>query len=265
MRVPQLAGGRRLGWRHGIGEAAQEKERRVSCTSESELLPSLLSHLQVSAIEPEPPRSFLSRSCSGFDVRVNLATWCRPCSRTGLTIGPGMRSSRARLSCGPWGCPVRNPHDYTADDMTEVLLTNVVGYLRLFHAFLPLLEKSDDPRIVNVRTTGPPVPALRHAHPLRGAAGPGHLLVPVLPARRRTRWICLTRVHLAELRARPSRRSRAIWPGALRADRHPGWPARCAAAGRRRRPPPASGGTARRRRASARRCAGGGCEDPGAG
>ena len=46
--------------------------------------------------------------------------------------------------------PVRDPHDYTAGDMTEVLLTNVVGYLRLIHAFLPLLEKSDDPRIVNV-------------------------------------------------------------------------------------------------------------------
>jgi NAD(P)-dependent dehydrogenase (short-subunit alcohol dehydrogenase family) len=46
--------------------------------------------------------------------------------------------------------PVRDPHDYTAGDMTEVLLTNVVGYLRVIHAFLPLLEKSDDPRIVNV-------------------------------------------------------------------------------------------------------------------
>jgi len=47
--------------------------------------------------------------------------------------------------------PVRDdPHDYTADDMTEVLLTNVVGYIRVIHAFLPLLEKSDDPRIVNV-------------------------------------------------------------------------------------------------------------------
>jgi NAD(P)-dependent dehydrogenase (short-subunit alcohol dehydrogenase family) len=46
--------------------------------------------------------------------------------------------------------PVRDPCDHTADDMTEVLLTNVVGYLRLIHAFLPLLEKSDNPRIVNV-------------------------------------------------------------------------------------------------------------------
>ena len=46
--------------------------------------------------------------------------------------------------------PMRDAHDYTADDMTEVLLTNVVGYIRLIHAFLPLLEKSDDPRIVNV-------------------------------------------------------------------------------------------------------------------
>jgi NAD(P)-dependent dehydrogenase (short-subunit alcohol dehydrogenase family) len=46
--------------------------------------------------------------------------------------------------------PVRDPHDYTADDMTEVLPTNVVGFLRVIHAFLPLLEKSEDPRIVNV-------------------------------------------------------------------------------------------------------------------
>jgi NAD(P)-dependent dehydrogenase (short-subunit alcohol dehydrogenase family) len=46
--------------------------------------------------------------------------------------------------------PVRDPHDYTADDLAEVLMTNVVGYLRVIHAFLPLLEKSDDPRIVNV-------------------------------------------------------------------------------------------------------------------
>jgi len=47
--------------------------------------------------------------------------------------------------------PVReNPRDYIASDMTEVLMTNVVGYLRVIHAFLPLLEKSDDPRIVNV-------------------------------------------------------------------------------------------------------------------
>ena len=46
--------------------------------------------------------------------------------------------------------PVRDPHDYTAEDMAQVLLTNVVGYTRLIHAFLPLLEKSEDPRIVNV-------------------------------------------------------------------------------------------------------------------
>jgi NAD(P)-dependent dehydrogenase (short-subunit alcohol dehydrogenase family) len=47
--------------------------------------------------------------------------------------------------------PVRDdPHDYTTGGMTEVLLTNVVGYLRVIHAFLPLLEKGDDSRIVNV-------------------------------------------------------------------------------------------------------------------
>ncbi len=45
----------------------------MSCASESELLPSLLSHMQVSAIEPEPPRSFLSCSGQGFNVRADLA------------------------------------------------------------------------------------------------------------------------------------------------------------------------------------------------
>jgi len=35
-----------------------------------------------------------------------------------------------------------DPHDYTAGDMTEVLLTNVVGYIRVIHAVLPLLEKA---------------------------------------------------------------------------------------------------------------------------
>ena len=34
--------------------------------------------------------------------------------------------------------------------MAAVLLTNVVGYVRVIHAFLPLLERSSDPRIVNV-------------------------------------------------------------------------------------------------------------------
>ncbi len=57
---------------------------RMSCASESELLSSLLSHMQVSVIEPEPPRSFLSCSGQGFNVRVNLATSCRPYSCTGV-------------------------------------------------------------------------------------------------------------------------------------------------------------------------------------
>jgi NAD(P)-dependent dehydrogenase (short-subunit alcohol dehydrogenase family) len=46
--------------------------------------------------------------------------------------------------------PLVEAKDYTADDAAAVLLTNVVGYVRMIHAFLPLLEKSDDPRIVNV-------------------------------------------------------------------------------------------------------------------
>jgi hypothetical protein len=31
-----------------------------------------------------------------------------------------------------------------------VLSTNVVGYVRVIHAFLPLLERSENPRIINV-------------------------------------------------------------------------------------------------------------------
>jgi NAD(P)-dependent dehydrogenase (short-subunit alcohol dehydrogenase family) len=46
--------------------------------------------------------------------------------------------------------PVRDIHDYDGDAMAEVLLTNVVGYVRVIHAFLPLLERAADPRIVNV-------------------------------------------------------------------------------------------------------------------
>lgn len=46
--------------------------------------------------------------------------------------------------------PVTEAKDYTPDDATTVLLTNVVGYVRMIHAFLPLLERSFDPRIVNV-------------------------------------------------------------------------------------------------------------------
>jgi len=46
--------------------------------------------------------------------------------------------------------PLRDVHEYTGDDAATVLLTNVVGYVRVIHAFLPLLERASDPRIVNV-------------------------------------------------------------------------------------------------------------------
>jgi len=46
--------------------------------------------------------------------------------------------------------PLRDAHDYTANDLSEVLETNVVGYVRVFHAFLPLLKQSADPCVVNV-------------------------------------------------------------------------------------------------------------------
>lgn len=46
--------------------------------------------------------------------------------------------------------PVRDIHEYDVTDAVAVLMTNVVGYIRVIHAFLPLLEVAQDPRIVNV-------------------------------------------------------------------------------------------------------------------
>jgi NAD(P)-dependent dehydrogenase (short-subunit alcohol dehydrogenase family) len=40
--------------------------------------------------------------------------------------------------------------DTTADDVADVLATNVLGIVRVTRAFLPLLERSDNPVIVNV-------------------------------------------------------------------------------------------------------------------
>jgi NAD(P)-dependent dehydrogenase (short-subunit alcohol dehydrogenase family) len=38
----------------------------------------------------------------------------------------------------------------TAGDVADVLATNVLGIVRVMHAFLPLLERSDNPVVVNV-------------------------------------------------------------------------------------------------------------------
>jgi NAD(P)-dependent dehydrogenase (short-subunit alcohol dehydrogenase family) len=40
--------------------------------------------------------------------------------------------------------------DTTADDVADVLAANVLGIVRVTHAFLPLLERSDNPVVVNV-------------------------------------------------------------------------------------------------------------------
>jgi len=37
---------------------------------------------------------------------------------------------------------LRDVHEYTGEDVAAVLLTNVAGYVRVMHAFLPLLELS---------------------------------------------------------------------------------------------------------------------------
>jgi NAD(P)-dependent dehydrogenase (short-subunit alcohol dehydrogenase family) len=46
--------------------------------------------------------------------------------------------------------PLRDVLDYEGEDIAAVLLTNVAGDVRVIHAFLPLLERCADPRIVNV-------------------------------------------------------------------------------------------------------------------
>jgi NAD(P)-dependent dehydrogenase (short-subunit alcohol dehydrogenase family) len=46
--------------------------------------------------------------------------------------------------------PHVTPRDTTAADMEAVYATNVFGLVRVTHAFLPLLEESDNPVIVNV-------------------------------------------------------------------------------------------------------------------
>ena len=46
--------------------------------------------------------------------------------------------------------PQDDVHDPTGAAMEQVLAANVVGYVRVIHAFLPLVEQADKPRIVNV-------------------------------------------------------------------------------------------------------------------
>lgn len=46
--------------------------------------------------------------------------------------------------------PLVDVHEYTGADAAAVVGTNLVGYVRVIHRFLPLLEKSSNPRIVNV-------------------------------------------------------------------------------------------------------------------
>ena len=46
--------------------------------------------------------------------------------------------------------PQDDVHDPTGAGMEQVLATNVLGYVSVIHAFLPLVEQADKPRIVNV-------------------------------------------------------------------------------------------------------------------
>jgi NAD(P)-dependent dehydrogenase (short-subunit alcohol dehydrogenase family) len=46
--------------------------------------------------------------------------------------------------------PQDDVHDPTGAGTEQVLATNVVGYVRVIHAFLPLVERADKPRIANL-------------------------------------------------------------------------------------------------------------------
>lgn len=46
--------------------------------------------------------------------------------------------------------PQDDVHDLDGSGLEQVLATNLVGYVRVIHAFLPLLERAVAPRIVNV-------------------------------------------------------------------------------------------------------------------
>ena len=52
-------------------------------------------------------------------------------------------------NAGILGAPRPAP-EVTADDVREVYETNVLGIVRVMHAFLPLLERSEHPVVVNV-------------------------------------------------------------------------------------------------------------------
>ncbi|MFD8496409.1 SDR family NAD(P)-dependent oxidoreductase [Amycolatopsis sp. NPDC059657] len=75
-------------------------------------------------------------------------------------------------NAGIAGPRITDIHDLTAGDAERVIQTNYLGTLRTTRAFLPLLEKSDAPRIVNVsssmgsftRSVDPST--LEHANPL---------------------------------------------------------------------------------------------------
>lgn len=61
-----------------------------------------------------------------------------------------------------------DPAEVTADDVREVFETNVFGMVRVLHAFLPLLQRSANPVVVNVSS------GLSSTAALADPAGPAH-------------------------------------------------------------------------------------------
>ncbi|WP_433855402.1 SDR family NAD(P)-dependent oxidoreductase [Streptomyces kronopolitis] len=99
--------------------------------------------------------------------------------------------------------------DVTADTMREVFETNVLGTVRVTHAFLPLLQRSAAPVVVNLSSG---LASLTHAaepgHP--AAAYPG-LAYPASKA-------VINMITVRYARAFPAMRINAVEPGFTRTD-----------------------------------------------
>ena len=67
-----------------------------------------------------------------------------------LVNNAGIREPRLPVNDDGTPYPFKEAADLTGSDATQVFDTNVFGIVRVIHAFLPLLEKSVNPVIVNV-------------------------------------------------------------------------------------------------------------------
>lgn len=78
----------------------------------------------------------------------------RQLAQAGLTVLLGSRDERrgtaAAGELAAYSGGINKPSEVKVDTMRRVLETNVLGYVAVTNAFLPLLRQSSAPRIVNV-------------------------------------------------------------------------------------------------------------------